>query len=155
MHRTAIHFLGKYNGSLKTNIPNVGCLVIVRMDLLNKYPRGPITFHPRIDNMSTWPQKCLLSTSSNSYWQYLCDGGGSVVVGGGAVGVGPGPLLLLTVLVTVAEHRSSVPVNSSQPGNVGCCRLSEYTVVRNCDIMLLECPPVMLLHYRLQSSPLR
>ena len=67
VHRTAIHFLGKYNGSLKTNIPNVGCLVIVRMDLLNKYPRGPITFHPGIDNMSTWPQKCLLSTSSNSY----------------------------------------------------------------------------------------
>ena len=78
------------------------------------------------------------------------------MVGGGAVWVGPGPLLLLTVLlVTVAEHRSSVPVNSSQPGNVGCCRLSEYTVVRNCDILLLECPPVMLLHYRLQSSPLR
>ena len=27
VHRTAIHFLGKYTGSLKTNIPNVGCLV--------------------------------------------------------------------------------------------------------------------------------
>ena len=65
---------------------------------------------------------------------HLCDGGGSVVVRGGAVGVGPGPLLLLLtgVLVTVAEHGPSVPVQHRQPGDVGSSRLSEDTAVRDC-----------------------
>ena len=56
------------------------------------------------------------------------------MVRGGAVGVGPGPLLLLLtgVLVTVAEHRSGVPVQDRQPGDVGRSRLSEDTAVWDC-----------------------
>ena len=113
---------------------------MVQMDLLNKHPRAPITFRPGIDNMSAWPQKCMespppVTSKRTSLRPHLCDGGGSVVVRGGAVGVGPGPLLLLLtgcVLVTGAEHRSSVPVQDRQPGNVGRSRLSEDTVVRDC-----------------------
>ena len=78
---------------------------------------------------------------------HLCDGGGSVVVRGGAVGVGPGPLLLLVtgVLVTGAEHRSSVPVQDRQPGNVGCSRLSEDTAVKYYyNFILPTCPAAAL-----------
>ena len=61
------------------------------------------------------------------------------MVRGGAVGVGPGPLLLLVtgVLVPGAEHRSSVPVQDRQPGDVGRSRLSEDTAVTDCYIFLI------------------